>query len=73
MSIQIVFKLRKAIYRLHQAHRAWYDTKNLSYCKWFKIGAINSTLFVKSHNNKILLIQMYIDDIIFSSTNKTLC
>ena len=39
----------------------------------FKISAMDSTLFVKSLDNKIFLVWIYVDNIIFGSTNESLC
>ncbi|GJT57714.1 putative ribonuclease H-like domain-containing protein [Tanacetum coccineum] len=39
----------------------------------FQIGKIDKTLFIKRHKGDILLVQVYVDDIIFGSTNKELC
>ncbi|GJS80569.1 retrovirus-related pol polyprotein from transposon TNT 1-94 [Tanacetum coccineum] len=69
-----VYKVVKAFYRLHQAPRAWYETlANYLLCNGFKRGKIDQTLFIKKHKLDILLIYVYVDDIIFSSTNKELC
>ncbi|GKC49627.1 putative ribonuclease H-like domain-containing protein, partial [Tanacetum coccineum] len=40
---------------------------------WFKRGKIDQTLFIKKQKGDILLVQVYVDDIIFGSTNKELC
>ncbi|GJU16228.1 putative ribonuclease H-like domain-containing protein [Tanacetum coccineum] len=39
----------------------------------FKRGKIDQTLFIKKQKGDILLVQVYVDDIIFGSTNKELC
>ncbi|GJW28362.1 putative ribonuclease H-like domain-containing protein [Tanacetum coccineum] len=68
-----VYKVVKAVYGLHQAPRAWYDTlANYLLCNGFKRGKIDQTLFIKRHNGHILLVQIYVDDIIFGSTQKGL-
>ncbi|GJY40784.1 putative ribonuclease H-like domain-containing protein [Tanacetum coccineum] len=69
-----VYKVEKALYGLHQAPRAWYE--NLSTYlldNGFQIGQIDKTLFIKSVKSDILLVQIYVDDIIFGSTKKELC
>nr|GEU70571.1 hypothetical protein [Tanacetum cinerariifolium] len=38
-----------------------------------KRGKIDQTLFIKKKKGDILLVQIYVDDIIFGSTNKDLC
>ncbi|GJQ96914.1 retrovirus-related pol polyprotein from transposon TNT 1-94 [Tanacetum coccineum] len=59
-----VYRLKKALYGLKQAPRAWYD-KLSSFLK----GIIDPTLFTRRHGKDILLVQVYVDDIIFGSTN----
>nr|GEW88554.1 putative ribonuclease H-like domain-containing protein [Tanacetum cinerariifolium] len=69
-----VYKVVKAIYGLHQALRAWYETlANYILENGFQRGNIDQTLFIKRHKGDILLVNIYVDDIIFSSTNKDLC
>ena len=65
--------LDKAVYGLKQAPRAWYQTltKFLKLSK-FKQGAVNRTLFRKNVGDDLMLVQIYVDDIIFGSTNPTL-
>ena len=69
-----VYKLDKALYGLKQAPRAWYDRlstylQGLGYSR----GNVDPTLFTKYDNKDILLVQIYVDDIIFSSTKPSLC
>ncbi|GKD89245.1 putative ribonuclease H-like domain-containing protein, partial [Tanacetum coccineum] len=69
-----VYKVVKALYGLHQAPRAWYDTlANYLLCNGFQRGKIDQTLFIKRKQVHILLVQIYVDDIIFGSTKKELC
>ncbi|GJR76230.1 retrovirus-related pol polyprotein from transposon TNT 1-94 [Tanacetum coccineum] len=65
-----VYKLKKALYGLKQAPRAWYDelSKFLLQNHFFK-GTIDPTLFIRRFNDNILVVQVYVDDIIFGSTN----
>ncbi|KAI3672949.1 hypothetical protein L6452_39053 [Arctium lappa] len=58
-----VYKLNKALYGLHQAPRAWYDTLS-SYLleNGFERGVIDKTLFIKRKKKDILLVQIYVDD-----------
>ncbi|GJZ56398.1 putative ribonuclease H-like domain-containing protein [Tanacetum coccineum] len=66
-----VYKVVKALYGLHQAPRAWYDTlATYLLSNGFQRGKIDQTLFIKSHQGHILLVQIYVDDIIFGSTKK---
>ena len=69
-----VFKLKKALYGLKQAPRAWYERlKSYLLNSRFKIGKVYQTLFIKNTTKDILIIQIYVDDIIFGSTNENLC
>nr|GEW56886.1 hypothetical protein [Tanacetum cinerariifolium] len=68
------FMVVKALYGLHQAPRAWYETlANYLLENGFQRGKIDHTLFIKKQKGDILLVQVYVDDIIFGSTNKKLC
>ncbi|GJT01992.1 retrovirus-related pol polyprotein from transposon TNT 1-94 [Tanacetum coccineum] len=65
-----VYRLRKALYGLKQAPRAWYDElSNFLMSKGFTKGTIDPTLFTIRYGEDILLVQIYVDDIIFGSTN----
>nr|GEX58259.1 putative ribonuclease H-like domain-containing protein [Tanacetum cinerariifolium] len=69
-----VYKVVKALYGFHQAPRAWYETlANYLLENGFQRGKIDQTLFIKKQKGDILLVQVYVDDIIFGSTNKELC
>nr|GEW92510.1 putative ribonuclease H-like domain-containing protein [Tanacetum cinerariifolium] len=69
-----VYKVVKPLYGLHQAPRAWYETlANYIVDNGFQRGKINQTLFIKKQKGNILLVQVYVDNIIFGSTNKDLC
>nr|GEY59503.1 putative ribonuclease H-like domain-containing protein [Tanacetum cinerariifolium] len=69
-----VYKVEKALYGLHQAPRAWYETlSTYLFDNRFHRGKIDKTLFIKRHKDDILLVQVYVDDIIFGSTKKELC
>ncbi|GJY35816.1 putative ribonuclease H-like domain-containing protein [Tanacetum coccineum] len=68
-----VYKVVKALYGLHQAPRAWYETlANYLLGNGFKRGKINKTLFIKKQKGDIMLVHVYVEDIIFGSTNKEL-
>ena len=68
------FKLKKALYGLKQAPRAWYERlKSYLLNSGVKIGKVDQTLFIKNTSKDILIIQIYVDDIIFGSTNENLC
>nr|GEY71018.1 putative ribonuclease H-like domain-containing protein [Tanacetum cinerariifolium] len=69
-----VYKVVKALYGLHQAPRAWYETlANYLRENGFQRGKIDQTLFIKRQKGDILLVHIYVDDIIFGLTNKDLC
>nr|GEZ26337.1 retrovirus-related Pol polyprotein from transposon TNT 1-94 [Tanacetum cinerariifolium] len=65
-----VYKLKKALYGLKQQLRAWYDELStfLLHNHFFK-GTINPTLFIRRFQDNILVVQVYVDDIIFGSTH----
>ncbi|GJT61126.1 putative ribonuclease H-like domain-containing protein [Tanacetum coccineum] len=69
-----VYKVEKALYGLHQAPRAWYETLSTYLLEnGYRRGTIDKTLFIKKDRGDILLVQVYVDDIIFGSTKKSLC
>nr|GEX66238.1 copia protein [Tanacetum cinerariifolium] len=69
-----VYKVEKALYGLYQALRAWYETLSTYLLEnGFRRGIIDKTLFIKKDKDDILLVQVYVDDIIFGSTKKSLC
>ena len=69
-----VFKLSKALYGPKQAPRAWYErlSKFLN-DNGFVRGKIDNTLFIKVKNKDMLIVQIYVDDIIFGATNENMC
>ncbi|GJZ76942.1 putative ribonuclease H-like domain-containing protein [Tanacetum coccineum] len=69
-----IYKVEKALYGLHQAPKAWYETLSTYLLKnRFRRGIIDKTLFIKKDKGDILLVQVYVDDINFGSTKKSLC
>ncbi|GJX73812.1 putative ribonuclease H-like domain-containing protein [Tanacetum coccineum] len=73
-----VYKVEKALYGLHQAHLrrvgAWYETLSTYFLEnRFRRGTIDKTLFIKKDKCDILLVQAYVDDIIFGSIKNSLC
>nr|GEX57783.1 retrovirus-related Pol polyprotein from transposon TNT 1-94 [Tanacetum cinerariifolium] len=65
-----VYHLKKALYGLKQALRARYDEiSNFLVSKGFLKGIIDPTLFITKKREDILLVQIYVDDIIFGSMN----
>nr|GEU51090.1 copia protein [Tanacetum cinerariifolium] len=68
------YKVVKALYCLHQAPRAWYATLSTFLEKSrYRRGAIDKTFFIKKDKKDIMLVQVYVDDIIFGSTKKSWC
>ncbi|GKE86724.1 putative ribonuclease H-like domain-containing protein, partial [Tanacetum coccineum] len=69
-----VYKVEKVLYGLHQTPRAWYETL-LTYLldNRFQRGKMDKTLFIRGDKGDILLVQVYVDDIIFGSTKNSLC
>nr|GEW86105.1 uncharacterized mitochondrial protein AtMg00810-like [Tanacetum cinerariifolium] len=64
----------KALYGLHQVPRAWYARLSTFLLKHhYRRGTIGNTLFIKKDSRHIILVQVYVDDIIFGSTNKAWC
>ncbi|GJW23173.1 putative ribonuclease H-like domain-containing protein [Tanacetum coccineum] len=69
-----VYKVIKALYGLHQAPRAWYETLSSFLMEnGFRRGTIDKTLFIKKKKSDIMLVQVYVDDIISGSTKKSMC
>ncbi|GJZ81661.1 putative ribonuclease H-like domain-containing protein [Tanacetum coccineum] len=69
-----VYKVIKALYGLHQAPRAWYETLSSFLLEnGFRRGTIDKTLFIKKNKSDIMLVQVYVDDIIFGSTTQSMC
>jgi hypothetical protein len=66
-----VYKLHKVLYGLKQAPRAWYEClKEFLLKKGFEIGKADPTLFTRKQGNDLFVSQIYVDDIIFGSTNQ---
>ncbi|GJX42656.1 putative ribonuclease H-like domain-containing protein [Tanacetum coccineum] len=69
-----VYKVEKALYGLRQAPRAWYETLSTYLLdNGFQRGQIDKTLFIKRVKGDILLVQVYVDDIIFGLYNEVMC
>nr|GEY86823.1 hypothetical protein [Tanacetum cinerariifolium] len=65
-----VYKVEKAMYGLHQAPRAWYGTlSKYLLTNGFQRGTIDQTLFIRRQKGDFILVQVYVDDIIFGSSN----
>nr|GEZ14910.1 retrovirus-related Pol polyprotein from transposon TNT 1-94 [Tanacetum cinerariifolium] len=69
-----LYHLKKALYGLKQAPRAWYNTlSRLFLDNKFSKGVVDPTLFTRKTGKHILLVQIYVDDIIFASTDPKAC
>jgi len=69
-----VSKLKKALYGLKQVPRHWYERlTNFLLSHGYKRGKIDKTFFIKKLKSAIILVQIYIDDMIFGDTNDCLC
>ncbi|WVZ80469.1 hypothetical protein U9M48_027940 [Paspalum notatum var. saurae] len=68
-----VYKLRKALYGLKQAPRAWYARlKSFLLKSGFVMGLVDKTLFFLSRGGDTLIVQIYVDDIIFGGSSYAL-
>nr|GEX97326.1 copia protein [Tanacetum cinerariifolium] len=69
-----VYKLKKALYGLKQAPRAWYDMlSSFLLSQDFSKGSVDPTLFIRRNGNDLLLVQIYVNDIIFAASTPELC
>ncbi|GJS75837.1 retrovirus-related pol polyprotein from transposon TNT 1-94 [Tanacetum coccineum] len=69
-----VYKLKKALYGLKQAPHAWYDMlSSFLISNNFSKGSVDPTLFIRREGNELLLVQIYVDDIIFAASTPELC
>nr|GEV07774.1 retrovirus-related Pol polyprotein from transposon TNT 1-94 [Tanacetum cinerariifolium] len=69
-----VYKLKKALYGLKQAPRTWYDMlSSFLISQYFSKGSVDPTLFIRRNGNDLLLVQIYVDDIIFAASTPELC
>jgi hypothetical protein len=65
-----VYKLKKVLYGLMRAPRAWYERlKDFLLSKGFIMGKVDTTLFTKKIGKDLFVLQIYVDDIIFGSTS----
>jgi hypothetical protein len=66
-----VFKLSKALYGLKKTPRAWYEfLRDFLIANAFKVGKADPTIFTKTCDGDLFVCQIYVDDIIFGSTNQ---
>jgi hypothetical protein len=68
-----VYRLRKALYGLKQAPRAWYGRlRRFLFSKGFEMGKVDKSLFLLRQGDDILIVQLYVDDIVFGSSSHSL-
>ncbi|GJU91983.1 retrovirus-related pol polyprotein from transposon TNT 1-94 [Tanacetum coccineum] len=69
-----VYKLKKALYRLKQAPRAWYDLlSSFLISQDLSKGLVDPTVFIRREGKELLLVQIYVNDIIFAASTPELC
>nr|GEV52886.1 copia protein [Tanacetum cinerariifolium] len=69
-----VYRLKKALYRLKEAPKAWYDRLKAFLIKYdYTIGRIDNTLFTNKKDLNLIIVQIYVDNIIFRSTCQEMC
>ncbi|WVZ88528.1 hypothetical protein U9M48_035045 [Paspalum notatum var. saurae] len=69
-----VFKLQKALYGLKQAPWAWFERlRKFLVDQGFQMGSVDKTLFLLKHGKDFLIVQIYVDDIIFGGSSHALC
>nr|GEW70983.1 hypothetical protein [Tanacetum cinerariifolium] len=68
-----VYKLKKALYGLKQAPYAWYDIlSSFLISQYFSKGSVDPILFIRRNGNDLLLVEIYVDDIIFAASTPEL-
>jgi hypothetical protein len=68
-----VYKLRKALYGLKQAPRAWFGRlRGFLFERGFEMGKVDQTLFLLRQGRDILIVQVYVDDIVFGGSSNSL-
>jgi hypothetical protein len=73
-ALTMCIKLSKALYGLKQAPRAWYEClRDFLITNGFKVEKADPTLFTKTIAKDLFVCQIYVDGIIFGSTNKSTC
>ncbi|GJY03213.1 retrovirus-related pol polyprotein from transposon TNT 1-94 [Tanacetum coccineum] len=69
-----VYKLKKALYGLKQAPKVWYDRLKAFLIKHeYKMRMVDNTLFTKKKSSNLIIVQIYVNDIIFGSTCQDMC
>jgi hypothetical protein len=68
-----VYKLRKALYGLKKEPRAWYSRlRGFLFERGFEMGKVDQTLFLLRQGRDILIVQVYVDDIVFGGSSNSL-
>jgi hypothetical protein len=68
-----VYRLKRALYGLKQAPRAWYGRlRGFLLSRGFVMGTVDKTLFLLKHGNDLLVVQIYVDDIVFGGSSHNL-
>jgi hypothetical protein len=68
-----VYKLRKALYGLKQALRAWYGRlRGFMFERGFETEKVDQTLYLLRQGRDILIVQVYMDDIVFGGSSYSL-
>jgi hypothetical protein len=69
----MVYKLRKALHGLKQAPRAWYGRlRRFLFERGFEMGKVDEILFLLRQGRDILIVQVYVDDIMFGGSSNSL-
>nr|GEZ23444.1 copia protein [Tanacetum cinerariifolium] len=69
-----IYKLKKAFYGLKQAPKAWFDRLKAFLIKHeYSMGMVDNTFFTKKSKSHLIVVQIYVDDIIFGFTSQNLC
>ncbi|GKF63597.1 retrovirus-related pol polyprotein from transposon TNT 1-94, partial [Tanacetum coccineum] len=69
-----MYKLKNALYGFKQAPRTWYDMlSSFLISQDFSNGSVDPTLFIHKNGKELLLVQIYVDDIIFAASTLELC
>ncbi|GJR84643.1 retrovirus-related pol polyprotein from transposon TNT 1-94 [Tanacetum coccineum] len=69
-----VYKLKKALYGFKQAPKAWHDRlKSFLIKHEYKMRMVDNSLFTKKKSSNLIIVQIYVDDIIFGSTCQDMC
>nr|GEV88880.1 retrovirus-related Pol polyprotein from transposon TNT 1-94 [Tanacetum cinerariifolium] len=72
--LNYVYRLKKALYGLKQAPKAWYDRLKAFLIKHdYSMRMVDNTLFTKNKDSNLIIVQIYVDDIIFGSTYQEMC